>query len=209
MFVTTTAAIRHQTLVRDNDIVCQQSAGTLDDFLVSAYNFLKPDYPKFYKMDRLGQLGFLTAEILLRAMDIRHYPADAVSVVLSNAHASLDADTRYSDSSKYAPSPALFVYTLPNIVAGEISIRHHLKGEHAFFVTSEFDATLMTSYAEQVLRHPQSEACVAGWIDVMGVHHDVFLYLVEKKPRGLALPHTSEQLTALYQRNYGTVDGRS
>ena len=37
---------------------------------------------------------------------------------------------QHADS--YYPSPALFVYTLPNIVTGEIAIRNKYYGETSF-----------------------------------------------------------------------------
>jgi hypothetical protein len=64
----------------------------------------------------------------------------ATGIVLSNSNASLDADIKYYDSVANIPSPALFVYTLPNIVIGEISIKHSFKGENAFFIFDSFDA---------------------------------------------------------------------
>jgi hypothetical protein len=198
MFITATCTIRQQTIFRSGEKVFQQQKASFDDFLISAYESLQPNYPKFYKMDRLSKLGFLATEFLLQAADIRHYPAHTVNLVLSNANSSLDADIKYQESTRTSPSPAMFVYTLPNIVAGEISIRHHLKGENAFFITPQFDAPLIAGYAAQVVSQPAMEGCVAGWIDTLGTHHDVFLYLAEKSKRGLGLEHTTEQLTALY-----------
>ena len=176
---------------------------------MSAYAHLKPEYPKFYKMDHLSKLGFLASETLFREQPIKQYTHAAVTLVLSNAHASLDTDMRYWETSKTMSSPALFVYTLPNIVSGEICIRHGIKGENVFFVTPQFQPELLMDYVDRVLLFPGNDVCLAGWIDVMGEHHDVFLYLVEKEKRGLALEHSAEQLTKLYQLEYGTVNGRS
>jgi hypothetical protein len=83
-------------------------------------------------------------------------------------------------------------------VAGEICIRHGIKGENAFFVQPAFDPNFMSQYVNQLLSETKTEMCLAGWIDVMGEHHDVFLYLAENSPRGLARAHTAEQLNTLY-----------
>jgi hypothetical protein len=102
----------------------------------------------------------------------------------------------------------LFVYTLSNIVAGEICIRHKIKGENAFFVSEEFDAELITGYVNMVLSpDPMPDAlmpnpsipdvCISGWVDVLGGHYDVFLYLCEKNKPGL-WPHTAAQVSELY-----------
>ena len=63
-----------------------------------------------------------------------------------------------------------------------------------------------TRYVEAVLATGKTKACIAGWVDVMGSHHDVFLYLAEKKQRGNASEHSAVQLQKLYQLKYGTVN---
>ena len=200
--------IRDHTVVYNGKIIFQ-GENKLNDFLDNAYSFFKINYPKFYKMDNLSKLGFLAAEVLLKERSLTtEYQAESVALVLSNAHASLDTDIRYAETAKTMGSPALFVYTLPNIVAGEICIRHKIKGENAFFVTPSFDADLMASYVDLVLTpntqapNPKSQAlspntCLCGWIDVMGEHHDVFLYLTEKNKK-TSLAHTADQLRQLY-----------
>jgi hypothetical protein len=61
----------------------------------------------------------------------------------------------------------------------------------------------------------QTQACVAGWVEVIGEHHDVFLYLVERKkarpddPFGEAdggVEHTADHLQKIYNLNYGRAD---
>jgi hypothetical protein len=108
---------------------------------------------------------------------------------------------------KTMASPALFVYTLPNIVAGEICIRNKIKGENAFFVWPRFEVEQMHDYVEMVMATPNTQACIAGWVDVMGSQHEVFLYLAEKMKRENAIEHTTGQLQKLYQlKEYGTVN---
>jgi len=198
-FITGISSIRHQRISIDKDMVFQDASSSLDIFLSGAYDALKSGYPKFYKMDRLAQLGFLASEVLLKKWSIKSYLGESVALVLSNAHSSLDTDIRFHESIVMGASPSLFVYTLPNIVAGEICIRHGIKGENAFFVTPSFDPHMISSYVDQVLRQPHIQACVAGWIDVMNGHHDVFLYLAEKEKRGLGLEHNPNELTTLYE----------
>ncbi|MBA4393231.1 MAG: 3-oxoacyl-ACP synthase, partial [Desulfobacca sp.] len=104
----------------------EQSVG---QFLRSIYRHYTISYPKFYKMDNLCKLGFLSAEILLQGTDIlRNYPEEDIGIILGNASSSLDSDEKHQESiqdrSSYFPSPSVFVYTLANIMAGEIAIRH-------------------------------------------------------------------------------------
>ena len=188
-------------------MICRDLRGSFDDFLDSAFGVVEANYPRFHKMDTSSKLGFLCSEMLLSDTQLLDdYKPWQVALVLSNAHASLDTDLRYFQTTKTMASPALFVYTLPNIVAGEICIRNGFKGENAFFVTPVFDFQKIHQYVEAVLSSGSSEACIAGWIDVMGSHHDVFLYLAEKKQRGNALDHSAVQLQKLYQLKYGTVN---
>jgi hypothetical protein len=223
--ITAYCIIRHREIICDGKTIYSSQAGTLKDFLQQAYDFIKPEYPKFYKMDHLSQLGLLAAEVLLKNRSLSaEYPAESISVVLSNAHSSLDTDLRYLASTKTMASPALFVYTLPNIVAGEICIRHKIKGENAFFISPAFDPEWMVDYVSTVFSSiPNtpacasasagrqcliSNACIAGWVDLVGEHHDVFLYLLEKNKQP-SLEHSAEKLKELYNTRYGTIDGQS
>jgi len=210
-FITRHCRIQEYTLIRQGKIISSHLPAELDVFLTSAMKALAISYPKFYKMDRLSKLGFLGAEMLLHDLDIVGlYGPEGVGLVLSNANASLDTDLRYFETTKNVASPSLFVYTLANIVTGEICIRYGIKGENAFFITPRFEPHIIAGYVDSVLAQEKTAACIAGWVDVMGEHHDVFLYLAENQTNGPdALAHTPEHLEELYRAEYGTVDGRS
>jgi hypothetical protein len=196
LFISGYCQIRNRNIkTHDGDMACLD----VDDFNAGLYKQLAVDYPKFYKMDAQSSLGFLAAEILLKSLGIGTYPSESVGTVLSNRHASLDADMKYEQSVKTAASPSLFVYTLPNIVPGEICIRHRIKGENAFFVTPAFDAEFMCEYVDLMFTQTHMQACIAGWIDVLQDQHDVLLYLVEKEKRGVGMEHTASQLRKLYE----------
>jgi hypothetical protein len=204
-FITSYCHLRNRRFSHNGNTLFQ-SAGTLDEFMENAYAFLGAAYPKFHKMDRLSKLGFLAAEPIIRAHPLlTRYAADQIAVVLANAHASLDTDMRFQESARTIASPALFVYTLPNIVTGELCIRHGLKGENAFFVMKEFDAEQLSQYVDLVMTSGKTQACLAGWIDVMGDDDDVFLYLVEKQGFENRTNHTPHELRRLYQLTDGTT----
>lgn len=181
-----------------NGAECFSRNTTIGDFFEAAYKDLGIDYPKFYKMDMLSKAGFIASEYLLRQRSLSGYKSDEVAIVLSNRNASLDTDIKYAESAKLQASPALFVYTLPNIVIGEISIRNKFKGENSFFVAPSFDAKLLFDYVGITLETTSSRACIAGWVDVLGEEHDVLLYLVEKKNDGLAMEHSVPGIEELY-----------
>jgi hypothetical protein len=179
-------------------MVYENKDAGMERFLEGAYDFLKINYPKFYKMDRLSKLGFLAAEVLLNFATLTGYKPENRNIILANSNASLDSDMKFAKSFS---SPAVFVYTLPNIVAGEICIRHGIKGETAFFISEQFDAALMSSYVDsvmvKVLPPGAKPCCVGGWIDLLDERHDVFLYLVENVTTGRE--HSPEQLVELYR----------
>jgi hypothetical protein len=150
-------------------------------------------------MDTLSKLGVLATELIVRDKELANkYASDEVAVVLANKNASLDTDLAFQKSMANMASPALFVYTLPNIVTGEICIRNGWKGENAFFVQESFDIEFHTHYVNSILQMENNKACLAGWVDVIGEDHDVFLYLVEKVNREGSVKHSKEELLNLY-----------
>lgn len=138
-------------------------------FAKSLYQFLELKYPKFYKMDAMSKLGFLTFECLLKTVgnftDLDH---EKTGVFLANLNSSLETDEQYwatTQGEEAHPSPSLFVYTLPNIVIGEMCIRHKIKGEHAFFVFEELDAAFICNYVNDLLNREKINACAVGWVE--------------------------------------------
>jgi len=174
------------------------------DFIKAAYKHYELNYPKFYKMDSLCKLAFVASEVLLRANKItEHYAAEDIAIIIANSASSLEIDTEHqsaiADKSNYFPSPAVFVYTLPNILIGEIAIRNHIKGENTFFIFDTFDAAFMNSYLPSVLNSGRAKCCIGGWVDFYENGYDAFLYTLEKEANGLGLAHTTEQLNNLYK----------
>lgn len=141
--------------------------------LKELYRAAKCDYPKFHKMDSLGKLGFIASELLLNAEaqaenTTRFTPCADRAVVLAGRSASICTDRIYQqsiqDRTNYYPSPAAFIYTLPNIVTGEISIRNDYHGETSYFVqeTPENVEQLMA----QCLQSSGANSVIGGWIDI-------------------------------------------
>jgi hypothetical protein len=149
------------------------------------YKQLGIDYPKFYKMDLLCKLAFLTTEYLFKNNNaLNKYRPDEVALVFSNAHSSLDTDIKHvssiSDKEKYFPKPAVFVYTLPNILLGEISIRHKLHGENTFFITENFEAGFMAEYVTNLLNTTKHKACLLGRVDYLGDAFESSIFFIEE-----------------------------
>lgn len=181
--------------------------GTENDipgFLLSVYQHLGVKYPKFYKMDNLAKLGWLATEVLLKDFDKAKYQPTDIGVVLTNAGSSLDADKRYYESVQDIASPALFVYTLPNIVIGEICIRHHFKGENAFYIFDRFNAGFINNYVSILLETGQLQACVCGWVEMTATGYKTVLFLIEKEG---VIPFTTENINKIYSPTQ-TLPGR-
>jgi len=167
-------------------------------FLLSAYQFLEVNYPKFYKMDNLSKLGWLAAEVLLTGTDIKAYKPEKVGLILTNANASLDSDLKYMESVNDIPSPALFVYTLPNIMIGEICIRNNFKGEDAFFIFEKFDAAFIETYVNNLLNNQVLNACICGWVDVLGDDYKAVLFLIEKEEKPNSVRFSKKNLDSIF-----------
>ena len=138
---------------------------TGDKMLVELYRRFVGDYPKFFKMDTLCRLGFVAAEMLLKDHTTNDERSSDWTIIMANRSASIKNDTDYLatiSEGHYYPSPALFVYTLPNIVTGEIAIRHHIQGETSFYVLDK------PEQLEPIIRstlHPQPSTLLAGWCE--------------------------------------------
>jgi 3-oxoacyl-[acyl-carrier-protein] synthase-1 len=130
--------------------------------LVEIYRKEVGDYPKFFKMDPLARLGFIASEKLLKECPKADY-----GVLLFNRSSSIADDLAFQATiqshTEWFPSPALFVYTLPNIVTGEISIRNHFQTETNFMV---LDAPHTDIMAEQIALAAQRGPQIAGWCEV-------------------------------------------
>ncbi len=140
------------------------------------------DYPKFFKMDNLSKLAFLASEMVLNEQLIAR-AENNIALVFANQSSSLDTDVKYQqsigDKENYFPSPAVFVYTLPNICVGEISIRHQLKSENAFFVFEENNELFLMQYAQSLLESKKASKVLCGWVEFFEEKYLAKLFLVE------------------------------
>jgi hypothetical protein len=178
--------------------------GSSEKFLDNVYTNFEISYPKFHKMEMLCKLGLLATEILLK--DEHHekkYAETETGLVLSNANASLDVDLRYARTIQSGASPALFVYTLPNIVIGEISIRFRFKGENAFFVFKQFNGNFIAEYVNGLFDNNLIKNCICGWVDILKEDYRAFLCLIETGNSKKAMPFTADNLNQLNQKDHG------
>lgn len=204
IYISASCVINDNVVYKNGRSLFKNEKIELPEFLIAAYNHFGISYPKFYKMDALSKLGVLAADILLKDdFTIENYKAEDVGIVLSNANASLDTDIRYFETVKDMASPALFVYTLPNIVIGEISIKHRLKGENAFFIAEKFDMDFIQQYISNLFCNNVLHACICGWVEVLGNKYKTVLYLIEKNNNSRSLNFTKENINKIYENYNG------
>ena len=180
-YITSSCVISGNTIFKDEVNIFVNDQVNLNNLLLSAYLHFNIDYPKFYKMDNLSKLGWLSAEILLQGLILKDHAPEEIGIILSNANASLDTDINYLETTKDMASPSLFVYTLPSIVTGEICIRNNFKGENAFFISEHFDTAFMEQYVSGLLDNNILSVCICGWIDVYEEEYKAALFLIKKE----------------------------
>ena len=140
------------------------------DLLTALYRQYVGDYPKYYKMDPLSRLGFIASELLLQAEGAERFVAcDDRAVIFFNHSSSVCADRQYietiADPDNCFPSPSVFVYTLPNIVTGEIAIRNGYHGETSFYILPRQDDRLMQQILQASCLDSATQSILCGWLD--------------------------------------------
>ncbi|MEP7278542.1 MAG: hypothetical protein ABI813_07870 [Bacteroidota bacterium] len=204
LYITASCRIADNVVDKDEKRLFENKGITLQPFLVSVYQYFAINYPRFYKMDNLAKLGWLATELLLEnSFEKFLYKPEDIGLVLSNKNSSLDTDIKYYQTVKTIASPALFVYTLPNIVLGEICIRHNIKGENDFFIFEDFNAAFIQQYVAHLFTTGAMEACICGWVEVVKDEYLACLYLVEKTAKPTAKNFTIENIHHIYQKNHG------
>ena len=154
-------------LLNDKEVYSSDSVD-FQDFIRSAFKTVCGPNMKFYKMDSLSKLGYVAAEVLLDGIE---YGEEDCGLILSGVYGSLDTDIRHQQiidtKTDASASPAVFVYTLPNVVEGEISIRHHIKGENTWFWSDDRSLSDVREYAALSMSAQDMKYCIVGHIDFL------------------------------------------
>ncbi len=195
--ITQVVHIRNQSIYLNDACVFTDKSDS-DDFLINAYKHLGIAYPKFYKMDTLSKYGFIAAEYLMKGKKTGQHSPYRQGIILQNHSSSLDTDRKYQESIADIASPALFVYTLPNIVMGELAIRHTLKGENTFFVADAFNANELSSYVQILTSTEILSQVIIGYIELDEGKPDIFFCLIEQ---GGDVQMNAAILQALYAKH--------
>lgn len=156
------------------------AAESAKEFAEKIYRAENMEYPKFFKMDTLSKFGLLAAEFVLKNTIVD----PNTSLIFANASASLDTDILYNEKiakngSDFRPSPALFVYTLPNIMMGEVCIKHKIQGENIFYVMPEFDSSAITATVNTHYKLGKATSFILAWVEVLEEDFDIFACILK------------------------------
>lgn len=192
--------IENNKIVLNGETVFKIEPTDFGDFSKQVYRNFDMQYPKFFKMDALSKLAFLGSELLLSPITSTD-KENNIALVLANNSSSLDTDVKYqesiSDKENYYPSPAVFVYTLPNICLGEISIRHQLKSENSFFIFDAFNTEFMSNYSNILLNSNKADIVLCGWVEFFNDNYKAFLCTISTEEN---TKYTNETINTLYNK---------
>jgi hypothetical protein len=170
--------IREGEVFINGELFCQHMGD--EPFLVGVYRHLGLSYSKFFKMDELSRLAFLGSEMVLIRSELERLGDDEVALLFANRSSSLMTDGQFQSTLEGGiPSPALFVYTLPNIGMGEVCIRHKLYGENNFLVMEDFDSQQLLQHVRALLHQGVSKSVLLAWVETDGEHHDGFFVFLD------------------------------
>ncbi len=177
-----TLSIEKSQITLNGEMIFNSSHEDFASFIREAYKSLGENNMKFYKMDDLCKLGYVAAEHLLKG---RCHKPEEIGVLLSNTASSLHTDIRHQtiidEAGDENASPAVFVYTLPNVVLGEICIRHKIQGENTFFIEKYFQADKIEKYACIAMEKQKLKSCIIGWCELIGNQYKAEFKLIEKQ----------------------------
>lgn len=162
-----------EPVIADMQTFASLSMGCTENFaeyIRAEYKALNDANLKFFKMSDLAKLAYVGCEKLLagRCLKEEYEPRD-IAIILSNRSASLDDDRIHQKNieSPEGASPAVFVYTLPNVAAGEVCIRKGFKGDNTFFI-EDAPTSLCEDYARYLITRGHAKAVVWGWCEQLG-----------------------------------------
>lgn len=178
--------IKPDLVVLNGQAIDHQKQGNA--LLTELYKTRVNDYPKFHKMDTLCKLGFVASELLLQdeAIDsVRFTPCEDRAIVFFNQSGSIDTDKNYQatiqEAENYFPSPSVFVYTLSNIVCGEVAIRNKYHGEASFYLLNEINADSIAHTVNNAFQDTTTTSVLGGWVNCESSDEfQAFLFITDK-----------------------------
>ena len=133
--------------------------------------------------ERRGTAG--ASELLLKDTGRERSENEGRAIILFNSSSSAAVDKDFlstiAHENDFFPSPALFVYTLPNMVTGEIAIRNECHAETSFYICRTRDDDQIWNILRMAFSDTTTESILGGWIDYYNdSHFEADIFLVEK-----------------------------
>lgn len=161
-----TLHLTSDSLQIDGEMIETDSNGKA--LLTELYKRFVGDYAKFYKMDVFSRLAFLASELILQKED-EEARKEEHSIILFNSSSSIVADRNHistiCDTDSFYPSPSVFLYTLPNVVTGEIAIKNSFTGETSLYILDDKNEALIDQITKASITSSGSRRIISGWVD--------------------------------------------
>ena len=181
MSIVASCKLNASSLIINNQLIHAISGDTID-WKRELYNFYSKDYPKFHKMDPLAKMAFLGILGIEKKTDLSVYDDNEVSMIFANKTSSYKSDSNHFENytKKNLISPSDFVYTLPNILTGELAIYLKWYGENCFYILEKFD---LAFYIEQIeiAFSKGKKACLCGWVESSDKSEDLIIFIIENQ----------------------------
>jgi hypothetical protein len=198
--ITSYLSLDNHSLKLNGDRISENSENeNLHGFLKSVYKSRIGDYPKFHKMDVLSKAAtILCNELVVQKSAIQH--TDKYSLIFANSTSSKTVDKAFQASVENSnASPSLFVYTLPNICVGEVTIKNKWTGDSIFCLNDKFDFDFFDEQITAMQVQKENSHFICAWINDDNEKLDAFLFLVEaSNEKNLTLPFNKNTLNKIY-----------
>lgn len=152
------------------EYILPQSELPFAEFIRAEFKSLGESNMKFYKMSDMSKALYVATERLLSLEGWEEIEPTRRAIILSNSAASLDTDANHqhilNQRLPEGTSPAVFVYTLPNVSAGEMCIRHKIQGDNTFFIEND-TPSFAEHYAHRIIKQNRADAVITGWCDYL------------------------------------------
>lgn len=182
------------------------ASNVVKEGLDTFYRNSRMDYPKFFKMDLMCKAGILLMDRLIGGPEedektVGTKIKESTALIFMNRSASLDTDVNFQETIKrenFFPSPSVFVYTLPNIAAGEICIRYKFYGENTTFVKEKFSAGRLVTYIAGLFKENVTQRVILVWDECTRNYADVFGAVITPKEVSGGVKFNLQNLTDFY-----------
>lgn len=144
------------------------------------YRHFQGSYTKIFKMDDLCKYAYIAVEALKRQSPIATTPG----VYFANSTSSYDSDRAHLNALMESGeiSPAVFVYTLPNIAIGEIAIANQWHCPSQCEIHQNFKADYFLGELDFFMKaHPSLNDFIFLWVDVVEGIQDVLAFHIQRQ----------------------------